>query len=193
MDKKQYMIVDIHSDSKKKYPTGDIVSIEKCDVNNYTVQFNNGSRYKYGVKRLLFMSNPVSVDFKDKGVYYKRRKLEDISEILKFSSERHSYYHIIYNNVREDKFCPEYCEERELHISRFSIEKDSGTLWEFIHKVILETGPRLDDGTIATESAFTKVDTNRDDVPIITYTTCNIFIRTPSERQRSSQKSQSIE
>ena len=101
MDKRQYMIVDIHPDSKKKYPTGDILSIEKCDVNNYTVQFNNGFRYKYGVKRLLFMSNPVSVDIKGKGVYYKRRKLENISEILKFSSERHSYYYIIYNNVRD--------------------------------------------------------------------------------------------
>lgn len=169
MDKRQYMIVDINPGSKNKYPTGDIVSIEKCDVNNYNVQFNNGFRYKYGVKRLLFMSNPVSVDFKDKGVYYKRRKLEDISEILKFSSERHSYYYIIYYNVRDNKFCPEYCEERELHISRFSIEKDSGTLWEFIHKVILETGPRLDDGTIATDIAFTKVDTNRDDVPLAQY------------------------
>lgn len=169
MDKERYMVVDTAEDCRKKYLTEDIAYVSELSPYLLEVRFNNGKVFRYGTTRLKYLKNPTLVDIEGKGVYYKRRKLENVSRILRYSNGKETYYHIIYNKVYSHGVYPEYCEEHELHVSRFSIEKDSGTLWEFIHKVILETGPMNDDGKVATEFAFKRVDTDRDDVPLAQY------------------------
>ncbi len=79
--------------------TSEIESIESNSATTYRVRFKNNSRpYTYSKEKVLWLSNPETINTSNSKVYLNGRQITDVREVLKFTAYNKSYWRIIYNN-----------------------------------------------------------------------------------------------
>ena len=132
MDPKQYMIVDLEKrGDRRMFVTGQVSSIKKNRNGLLTVRFTSSPRiFNYNPSRLLYLTDPTSVELEGKGVYIKNRHITDVEELLRFSDGRHVFYHAVYTNGFYDDF-----EGREVYVTRTPIDKNGGSTWDYPRKL----------------------------------------------------------
>ena len=79
--------------------TSEIESIESNSTTTYQVRFKNNSRpYTYSKEKVLWLSNPETINILNSKIYFNGRQITDVREVLKFTAYNKSYWRIIYNN-----------------------------------------------------------------------------------------------
>jgi hypothetical protein len=94
------MIVDLEKKGDKQmFVTEQVVHISENINGLWSVKFSTSQRiFNYNKSRLLYLTNPISVDLIEKGLYIKNRHITNVSELLRFDDGKHCFYHVIYNN-----------------------------------------------------------------------------------------------
>ena len=100
MDSRKYMIIDLEKKGDKRmFVTEQVVHISENNNGLWAVKFSTSQRiFNYNKSRLLYLTNPISVDLIEKGLYIKNRHITNVSELLKFDYGRLIFYHVVYNN-----------------------------------------------------------------------------------------------
>ena len=85
MDVKQYMIVDLdRQGDKRMFVTEQVSSIRENKNGLWSVQFSSSTRvFNYNRHRLLFLTQPDTIDLGEKGLYIKNRHIRRIHKIDK--------------------------------------------------------------------------------------------------------------
>lgn len=106
MDVKQYMIVDLdRQGDKRMFVTEQVSSIRENKNGLWSVQFSSSTRvFNYNRHRLLFLTQPDTIDLGEKGLYIKNRHITNANELLRFTDGRHTFYHVSYNNGYFENF-----------------------------------------------------------------------------------------
>ena len=102
--------------------TEQVASISENKNGLWTVRFLSSPRvFNYNHSRLLYLTNPESIDIGEKGLYVKNRHVTDASELLRFTDGRHAFYRVTYANG--------YCEKidgNDVYVTRTPIDKNGG-------------------------------------------------------------------
>ena len=100
MDAKQYMIVDLERrGDKRMFITEQVSSISENRNGLWSVRFSSSPRvFNYNHSRLLYLTHPETIDIGEKGLYVRNRHITDISELLRFTDGRHTFYRVTYTN-----------------------------------------------------------------------------------------------
>lgn len=124
MDSRKYMIIDLEKKGDKRmFVTEQVDHISENNNGLWTVKFSASQRiFNYNKSRLLYLTNPISIDLIEKGLYIKNRHITNISELLKFDDGKHCFYHIIYNNGFTENIAGD-----EVYVTRTPIDKNGGT------------------------------------------------------------------
>lgn len=166
MDSRKYMIVDLEKNGDKRmFVTEQVVYISENNKGLWTVKFSTSQRiFNYNKSRLLYLKNPISIDLKEKGLYIKNKHITNVAELLKFDDGRHCYYHAIYSNGYNESFVG-----NEVYVTRTPIDKQGGTIWEYLKKMADETGLVAEDGSNILSLQYGIIDVKRDNVPLAQY------------------------
>lgn len=166
MDARKYMIVDLEKKGdKRKFITEQVVHISQNDNGLWAVKFSTSQRiFNYNKSRLLYFTNPISVDLIEKGLYIKNRHITNVSELLRFDDGIHVFYHVIYNNGFTENI-----DGNEVYVTRTPIDKNGGTTWEYLNKLATETGLMTEDGDNILALQYGIIDVKRDNVPLAQY------------------------
>ncbi|MCD8290155.1 MAG: ATP/GTP-binding protein, partial [Prevotella sp.] len=137
MDGRLYMLVDLQKRGEKDmFITDRVQSIREYGSSSWTVKFYfSQTDYNYGKSRLLYLTDPESVDIVEKGLYINNILITNVTEILKYTDGEHSFYHVIYTNGKYNDF-----EDKDVYITRTSIDKSGGSVWDYLKKIAAETG-----------------------------------------------------
>ncbi|MCD8202745.1 MAG: ATP/GTP-binding protein, partial [Prevotella sp.] len=137
MDGRLFMLVDLLKRGEKDmFITKDVESISECGNSSWTVKFySKQTVYNYGKLRLLYLTDPESIDIAEKGLYINNILVTNISEILKFTDGEHTFYHVIYTNDKHDDF-----EDKDVYITRTPIDNNGGSVWDYLKTIAAETG-----------------------------------------------------
>ena len=100
MDAKQCMIVDLERrGDKRMFITEQVASISENKNGLWMVRFSSSPRvFNYNHSRLLYMTNPEKIDIGEKGLYIQNKHITNISELLRFTDGRHTFYRVTYTN-----------------------------------------------------------------------------------------------
>ncbi len=166
MDSRRCMIVDLEKrGDKRKFVTERVVHISENKNGLWAVKFLGSERiFNYNKSRLLYLTNPISIDLIEKGLYVKNKHITNVSELLKFNDGSHIFYHVVYNN--------EYTENLdgdEVYVTRTPINKNDGTTWEYLKKLAAETGLMTEDGDNILALQYGIIDIKRDNVALAQY------------------------
>lgn len=166
MDAKQCMIVDLERrDDKRMFITEQVASISENKNGLWTVRFSSSPRvFNYNHSRLLYLTHPEAIDFLEKGLYVRNKHITDISELLRFTDGRHTFYRVTYANS--------YCENldgNEVYVTRTPIDKNGGSTWDYLCKLAAETGLTTEDDENILSRQYDLVDLKRDNVPLAQY------------------------
>ena len=166
MDTKQCMIVDMERrGDKRMFITEQVASISENKNGLWTVRFLSSPRvFNYNHSRLLYLTHPDAIDIGIKGLYVKNRHITDVSELLRFTDGRHTFYRVTYANG--------YCENldgNEVYVTRTPIDKNGGSTWDYLHKLAAETGLTTEDDENILSKQYELVDLKRDNVPLAQY------------------------
>lgn len=166
MDAKQCMIVDLERrDDKRMFITEQVASISENKNGLWTVRFSSSPRvFNYNHSRLLYLTHPEAIDFLEKGLYVRNKHITDISELLRFTDGRHTFYRVTYANS--------YCENldgNEVYVTRTPIDKNGGSTWDYLRKLAAETGLTTEDDENILSRQYDLVDLKRDNVPLAQY------------------------
>ena len=166
MDLKQYMIVDLEKrGDKRMFITEQVSSISKNIKGLWTVWFASSTRvFNYNPSRLLYLTNPTSIDLDEKGLYIKNKHITNINELLCFTDGRYTFYHAIYTNGYYENL-----DGREVYITRTQIDKNGGSTWDYLRKLAEETGLMTENDHNILSSQYELVDLKRDKVPLAQY------------------------
>lgn len=166
MDTRQYMIVDLERrGDKRMFITEQVSFISENKNGLWAVRFSSSPRvFNYNKARLLFFSNPKTIDFSEKGLYIKNKHINNVAEVLRFSDTRHTFYRVTYINGYYENF-----EGNEVYISRTTIGKNGGSTWDYLCKLATETGLMTEDEDNILSKQYDLVDTMRDNVPLAQY------------------------
>lgn len=159
------MIVDLEKKGgKRMFVTEQVVHISENSNGLWTVKFSTSQKiFNYNKSRLLCLTNPISIDLAEKGLYIKNKHITNVSELLKFDDGRHCYYYAIYNNGYKENLVG------DVYITRTPIDKHGGTTWEYLKKLAAETGLMTEDGENILALQYGIVDVKRDNVPLAQY------------------------
>ena len=160
------MIVDLEKrGDRRMFVTGQVSSIKKNRNGLLTVRFTSSPRiFNYNPSRLLYLTDPTSVELEGKGVYIKNRHITDVEELLRFSDGRHVFYHAVYTNGFYDDF-----EGGDVYVTRTPIDKNGGTTWDYLRKLAAETGLMTENDDNILSKQYDLVDVKRDNVPLARY------------------------
>ena len=166
MDARKYMIIDLEKKSDKRmFVTEQVVHISENNNGLWTVKFSTSQRiFNYNKSRLLYLTNPISVDLIEKGLYIKNRRITNVSELLKFDDGNHVFYHVIYNNGFTENL-----DGNDVYVTRTPIDKNGGTTWEYLNKLATETGLMTEEGDNILALQYGIIDVKRDNVPLAQY------------------------
>ena len=166
MDAKQSMIVDLERrGDKRMFITEQVASINENQKGFWTVRFLSSPRvFNYNQSRLLFLTHPEAIDIGEKGMYVKNRHITNVSELLRFTDGRHTFYRVTYANG--------YCENldgNDVYVTRTPIDKNGASIWDYLRKLAAETGLTTDDDENILSRQYDLVDLKRDNVPLAQY------------------------
>lgn len=166
MDTRQCMIIDLERrGDKRMFVTTQVASISENKNGLWAIRFATSPRvFNYNKARLLYLTHPEVVDVAEKGLYIKNKHISNVSEILRFSDVRHTFYRITYTNG--------YCENMEgsdVYITRTPINISGGSIWDYLRKLADETGLMTEDGESILSKQYELIDTKRDNVPLAQY------------------------
>ena len=160
------MIIDLEKKGDKRmFVTEQVVHISENNNGLWTVKFSTSQRiFNYNKSRLLYLTNPISIDLIEKGLYIKNRHITNVSELLKFDDGRHVFYHVVYNNGFTENL-----DGNKVYVTRTSIDKNGGTTWEYLNKLATETGLMTEEGDNILALQYGIIDVKRDNVPLAQY------------------------
>ena len=166
MDTKQCMIVDLERrGDKRMFITEQVASISENKNGLWIVRFLSSPRvFNYNHSRLLYLTHPEAIDMGEKGLYVKNRHITDVSELLRFTDGRHTFYRVTYANS--------YCENldgNDVYVTRTPIDKNGGSTWDYLRKLAAETGLTTEDDENILSRQYDLVDLKRDNVPLAQY------------------------
>ena len=166
MDSRKYMIIDLEKKGDKRmFVTEQVVHISENNNGLWAVKFSTSQRiFNYNKSRLLYLTNPISVDLIEKGLYIKNRQVTHVSELLKFDDGRHIFYHVVYNNGFTENL-----DGNDVYVTRTPIDKNGGTTWEYLNKLATETGLMTEEGDNILALQYGIIDVKRDNVPFAQY------------------------
>ena len=181
MDVKQYMIVDLdRQGDKRMFVTEQVSSIRENKNGLWSVQFSSSTRvFNYNRHRLLFLTQPDTIDLGEKGLYIKNRHITNANELLRFTDGRHTFYHVSYNNGYFENF-----EGKDIYVTRTPIDKSGGSAWDYLQKLAAETGLQTEEAENILSKQYELVDVKRDNVPLAQYLgdkTQLTVLRTPKQ------------
>lgn len=86
MDTRQYMIVDLERRGDKRMFITEQVSFISENKNGFwAVRFSSSTRvFNYNKARLLYFTDPETMDFSEKGLYIKNKHISNVAEVLRF-------------------------------------------------------------------------------------------------------------
>lgn len=166
MDTKQYLIVDLERrGDKQMFITEQVASISENKSGFWAVRFFSSARvFNYNQSRLLYLTHPKTINIGEKGLYVKNRHITNVSELLCFTDGRHTFYRVTYANG--------YCEDldgNDVYITRTPIDKNEGSIWDYLRKLATETGLMVEDDENILLKQYDMVDLKRDNVPLAQY------------------------
>lgn len=166
MDAKQCMIVDLEQRSDKRmFITEQVASISENKNRLWTVRFSSSPRvFNYNHSRLLYMTNPEKINIGEKGLYIQNKHITNISELLRFTDGRHTFYRVTYTNGYYENL-----EGSEVYVTRTPIDKNGGSTWDYLRKLAAETGLMVEDDENILMKQYDLVDLKRDNVPLAQY------------------------
>lgn len=166
MDAKQCMIVDLERrGDKRMFITEQVASISENKSGLWTVQFLSSSRvFNYNHSRLLYLTNPEKIDIGEKGLYIQNKHITNISELLRFTDGRHSFYRVAYTNGYYENL-----EGSEVYVTRTPIDKNGGSTWDYLRELAAETGLMVENDENILMKQYDLVDLKRDNVPLAQY------------------------
>ena len=166
MDSQLYMIVDLERCGDKcMFITEQVSSISENKNGLWAVRFSSSTRvFNYNKARLLYFTDPETIDFSEKGLYIKNKHINNVAEVLRFSDTRHTFYRVTYPNGYYENF-----EGNDVYITRTPIDKNGGSTWEYLRKLAAETGLMTEDEDNILSKQYELVDTMRDNVPLAQY------------------------
>lgn len=166
MDARKYMIIDLEKKGDKRmFVTEQVVHISENNNGLWAVKFSTSQRiFNYNKSRLLYLTNPISVDLIEKGLYIKNIHITNVSELIKFNDGRHVFYHVVYNNGFTENI-----DGNEVYVTHTPIDKNGGTTWEYLNKLATETGLMTEEGDNILALQYGIIDVKRDNVPLAQY------------------------
>lgn len=166
MDTRQYMIVDLERrGDKRMFITEQVSFINENKNGLWAVRFSSSTRvFNYNKARLLYFTDPETMDFSEKGLYIKNKHINNVAEVLRFSDTCHTFYRVTYPNGYYENF-----EGNDVYITRTPIDKNGGSTWEYLRKLAAETGLMTEDEDNILSKQYELVDTMRDNVPLAQY------------------------
>lgn len=167
MDAKQYMIVDLEKrGNKQMFVTERVSSIYRGRNGLWAVRFSSSPRiFNYNPSRLLCLTHPDTINLGEKGLYINNRHIHNVAELLRFTDGRYIFYRVTYSNGYYENL-----EGNEVYITRTPIDRNGGSIWEYLCKLAAETGLIAEDsGENILSKQYEKVDVKRDNVPLAQY------------------------
>lgn len=166
MDTKQCMIVDLdRQGDKRMFITEQVASISENKNGLWTVRFLSSPRvFNYNHSRLLYLTHPEKIDLGEKGLYIKNKHITNVSELLRFTGGRHTFYRVTYSNGYYENL-----EGNEVYVTRTPIDKNGGSTWDYLRKLAAETGLMVEDEENILSKQYDLVDLKRDNVPLAQY------------------------
>lgn len=166
MDSRKYMIIDLDKKGDKRmFITEQVVHISENKNGLWAVKFYSSSRiFNYNRARLIYITNPISIDLIEKGLYIQNKRITNISELLKFDDGSHCFYHITYKDGSTENLVG-----NEVYVTRTPIDKNGGTTWKYLKKLAAETGLMTEDGDNILSLQYEIIDIKRDNVPLAQY------------------------
>ena len=155
------MIVDLERRGDKRMFITEQVSFISENKNGFwAVRFSTSPRvFNYNKSRLLYYTDPDTIDFSEKGLYIKNKDINKVAEVLRFSDTRHTFYRVTYTNGYYENF-----EGNDIYITRTPIEKNGGSTWEYLRKLADETGLMTEDEDNILSKQYELIDIMRDNV-----------------------------
>ncbi len=166
MDPRKYMIVDLEKrGNKRMFVTDQVVYINENKNGMWAVKFSTSQRiFNYNTSRLLYLTNPVSINLEEKGLYVRNKHITNVSELLRFDDGRHYYYYVVYNNGNYDNLVGD-----EVYVTRTPIDKNGGSTWDYLNKLVAETGLMTEEKENILALQYGVIDVKRDNVPLAQY------------------------
>lgn len=166
MDPRKYMIIDLEKKGDKRmFITEQVVHISEHKNGLWAVKFSTSQQFfNYNKARLLYLTNPTSIDLSEKGLYIKNKHIPNVSELLRFHDGKHCYYYAVYNNGYYENLVGE-----EVYVTRTPIDKNGGSTWEYLKKLAAETGLMTEEGYNLLSMQYQIIDIKRDNVPLAQY------------------------
>ena len=166
MDIKQCIIVDLEKrGDKQMFITDKVTSIIKNRNGLWTVRFFASARYfNYNPSRLLYLTDPQRIDLQSKGLYVNKLHVTNVSELLRFTDDRYTFFLLMYNNGSY-----EYFESDEIYVTRTPINEIDGSVLDYLRKLAAETGLLSEDEENILSKQYDLIDCQRDNVPLAQY------------------------
>mgnify|MGYP004617498327 CR=1 FL=1 len=166
MDIRQCIIVDLERKGDKQMFVTDKVSSITTNKNGFfTVRFFSSPRFfNYNPSRLIYITHPEIIELGEKGLYIRNKHINNIAQLLRFTDSRYTFYLVFYTNRSY-----EYLEDNEVYITRTPIDKNGGSLLEYLRKMAAETGLLSDEKENILLKQYDLIDVQRDNVPLAQY------------------------
>lgn len=166
MDAQKCMILDLERrGDKRMFITEQVASISENKNGLWTVRFLSSPRvFNYNHSRLLYLTHPEKIDLGEKGLYIKNKHITNVSELLRFTGGRHTFYRVTYSNGYYENL-----EGNEVYVTRTPIDKNGGSTWDYLRKLAAETGLMVEDEENILSKQYDLVDLKRDNVPLAQY------------------------
>lgn len=166
MDVRQCMIVDLERrGDKRMFITEQVTSISENKNGLWAVRFSSSPRvFNYNQARLLYLTHPESINLGEKGLYIKNKHINNVTELLRFTNGRYTFYRVTYSNGYYENL-----EGNDVYITRTPINKNGGSTWDYLRKLAAETGLLTEDDESILSKQYELVDMKRDNVPLAQY------------------------
>lgn len=166
MDVRQCMIVDLERrGDKRMFITEQVTSISENKNGLWAVRFSSSPRvFNYNQARLLYLTHPESINLGEKGLYIKNKHITDVTELLRFTNGRYTFYRVTYANGYYENL-----DGSEVYVTRTPINKSGGSTWDYLRKLAAETGLLAEDDESILSKQYELVDMKRDNVPLAQY------------------------
>lgn len=166
MDVRQCMIVDLERrGDKRMFITEQVTSISENKNGLWAVRFSSSPRvFNYNQARLLYLTHSESINLGEKGLYIKNKHINNVTELLRFTNGRYTFYRVTYANGYYENL-----DGSEVYVTRTPINKNGGSTWDYLRKLAAETGLLTEDDESILSKQYELLDMKRDNVPLAQY------------------------
>ena len=166
MDVRQCMIVDLERrGDKRMFITEQVTSISENKNGLWAVRFSSSPRvFNYNQARLLYLTHSESINLGEKGLYIKNKHINNVTELLRFTNGRYTFYRVTYANGYYENL-----DGSEVYVTRTPINKNGGSTWDYLRKLAAETVLLTEDDESILSKQYELVDMKRDNVPLAQY------------------------